>query len=110
MSVIAGLVIELSHELPIDSRLKDLKFGWIHSVQPSVQSPFQKLNFGNSSQKTRSSRYQTLLYLSIFTTFFNDSKGIRTHNHLVRKRILNHLAELGKKLFDIQANYRVEIL
>ena len=56
MSVIAGLVIELSHELPIDSRLKDLKFGWIHSVQPSVQSPFQKLNFGNSSQKTRRSR------------------------------------------------------
>ena len=56
MSIIAGLVIELSHELPIDSRLKDLKFGWIHSVQLSVQSRFQKLNFGNNSQKTRKSR------------------------------------------------------
>ena len=115
--MISREVYELLHELPNNFRLRILGNQEIFEksqisveTQPSVQSPFQKLNFGNSSQKTRSSRYQTLLYLSIFTTFFNDSKGIRTHNHLVRKRILNHLAELGKKLFDIQANYRVEIL
>ena len=110
-------VYELLQELPNNFRLRILGNQEIFEksqisveTQPSVQSPFQKLNFGNSSQKTRSSRYQTLLYLSIFTTFFNDSKGIRTHNHLVRKRILNHLAELGKKFLDIQANYRVETL
>ena len=32
--------------------------------------PFQKLNFGNSSQKTRKSRNQTFLFLLNFTGFF----------------------------------------
>ena len=27
-----------------------------------------------------------------------DSKGIRTHNHIVHKRTLNHLAKLGVRL------------
>ena len=35
----------------------------------SPQSPFHKLNFGNSSPKTRKSIYQTFLDLSIFTGF-----------------------------------------
>ena len=34
-----------------------------------AQSPFQKLNFGSNSQKTRKSRYQTFLVLSSFTGF-----------------------------------------
>ena len=38
-------------------------------TQPSAQSPFQKLNFGSSSQKTRKGRYQTLFVLSSFTGF-----------------------------------------
>ena len=42
---------------------------WIQT-QLSDQSPFQKLNFGNSSQKTRKSRYQIFLVLSSFTEFF----------------------------------------
>ena len=33
------------------------------------QSPFQKLNFGNSSQKTRKSRYQTFIFLATSTGF-----------------------------------------
>ena len=44
----------------------NLKFGW---RQPSAQSSFQKLNFGNSSEKTRKSKYQTFLVLSSFTGF-----------------------------------------
>ena len=41
---------------------------WMET-QPSAQSPFQKLNFGSSSQKTPKSRYQTFLVLSSFTGF-----------------------------------------
>ena len=36
---------------------------------PSAQYLFQKLNFGNSSQKARKSRYQNFLVLSSFTGF-----------------------------------------
>ena len=36
---------------------------------PSAQSPLQKLNSDNSSQKTRKSRYQNFLALSTFTRF-----------------------------------------
>ena len=32
-----------------------------------AQSPFRKLNFGNSSQKERKSRYQSFLVVSDFT-------------------------------------------
>ena len=38
-------------------------------MERSPQFPFQKLNFGSSSQKTRKSRYQTFLVLSSFTGF-----------------------------------------
>ena len=36
---------------------------------PNAYSPFLKLSFGNSSQKTRKSRYQTFLFLTSFTGF-----------------------------------------
>ena len=39
---------------------------WLET-QFSVQSPSHKSNFGNSSQKTCKSRYQTFLFLPIFT-------------------------------------------
>ena len=38
----------------------------------------------------------------------SDSNVIWTHNHLVRKRTLNHVAKYNKFL-DIQANYRLWI-
>ena len=38
-------------------------------VEPISQSPFQKLIFGNSSQKSRKTRYQTCFVLSSFTGF-----------------------------------------
>ena len=76
ISGIANLVNELPHKL-----LNDLRLGilgnkeilgksqiWMET-QPSVQSPFQKLNFGSNSQKTCQSRYQTFLDLSSFTGF-----------------------------------------
>ena len=73
---IANLVYELLHELPNNLRLRILEnreiLGkspiWVETW-PSAQSPFQKLNFGSSSHKTRKSRYQTLLALSSFTGF-----------------------------------------
>ena len=38
-------------------------------TQPSVQSPFQKLNFGNNSEKVSKSRHQSFFVLSKFTGF-----------------------------------------
>ena len=76
MSSVANLVYELPHELPNDLRLRILgnkeilgKSQILVEIQPSAQSPFHKLNFGNSSQKTHKSRYQTFLFLSSFTGF-----------------------------------------
>ena len=74
ISSIANLVYELPHELPNNLRLRILRNTEILGksqiwVKPSVQSPFQKLNFGSSSQKTCQSRYQTFLDLSSFTGF-----------------------------------------
>ena len=70
ISSIANLV----HELPNDLRPRILGNKEINGksqiwvkTQPSAQSPFQKLNFGNSSQKCRKNRYQAVLFLSSFT-------------------------------------------
>ena len=41
---------------------------WVETY-PSAQSPFQKLNFGNSSHKTHKRRCQTFLVMSSFTGF-----------------------------------------
>ena len=75
-SSLANLVYELPHELPNDLRLRILgNKGILGKPQiwdetwPSAQSPFQKLKFGSSSQKTCESRYQTFLVLSGFTGF-----------------------------------------
>ena len=37
--------------------------------------------------------------------YFCDTKDIRTHNHLVRKRTLNHLAKLAKWLGCVVSTY-----
>ena len=76
MSSISNLVTWLPHELPNDLRLKTVGnkeiLGksqiWV-KTWPSVQSRFQKLNIGNSSQKTLKSTYQTFTFLSSFTGF-----------------------------------------
>ena len=39
-------------------------------VEPNAQSPLHKTNSGNSSEKTRKSRYQTFVALSSFAGFF----------------------------------------
>ena len=44
---------------------ENVKFGWRHCVQ----SPLQKLIFGNSGQKLRKSIYQSFLFLSNFVWF-----------------------------------------
>ena len=67
----------MTYELPNDLRLRILgnkeTLGksqiWV-DTWPSTQSFFQKLNFGNSSQKNRKSRYQAFLFRSSFTRFF----------------------------------------
>ena len=76
ISSIANLVYDLPHELPNDLRLRI--FGnkdiigkskiWV-GIELSAQSPFQKLNFGNSSQKTQKSRFQIFLVLFSLTGF-----------------------------------------
>ena len=70
------MVYELPHELQNDLRLRILGKKEIlgHSqiwlkTKPSAQCPLQKLNFGNSSEKTSKIRYQTFLSLSSFTGF-----------------------------------------
>ena len=87
---------------------------------PSSQSPFQKLNFGNSSQKTRKSRYRTFLFLSSFTGFLYFVPNIlpkivgiyRTTNHIIFGRLYCYevifvkkcnkllLQKSGAKIFD----------
>ena len=70
------LGIHLPHELPNDLRLRILGneeiIGkskiWVR-IWPSAQSPFEKLNSGNSSQKTHKSRYQSFLVLFSLTGF-----------------------------------------
>ena len=68
--------ILLPHESPNELRLKILgnqkileKSQLLVETYPGAQSPLQKLNFGNISQKTRKSRYQTFLARFSFTGF-----------------------------------------
>ena len=72
----ANLVYDLPHELPNDFGLRVLgneeMLGksqiWVG--RHSAQSPLQKLNFGNSIQKTCKSRYETFLAPPSLTGFF----------------------------------------
>ena len=71
----ASLVYELPHELSNNLRLRILGNKEILEKSQNlggdiwVESPFQKLNFGNSSGKIRKNRYQTFVVLSSFTGF-----------------------------------------
>ena len=76
LSSIANIVHKLPHESPNNLRLRILgnkqtlgKSQIWDDKQSSAQSPFQKLNYGNSSLKTPKSRYQTFLELSSFPGF-----------------------------------------
>ena len=76
-SSIANLVYKLPHELPNDLRLRILgnkeisvKSQSYVDTQPSAQTPFQKLNVGNSSPKINTKVYKFVskfLDLSSFT-------------------------------------------
>ena len=76
-SSIANLVYKLPHELPNDLRLSTLgnkeisvKSQSYVDTQPSAQTPFQKLNVGNSSPKINIKVYKFVskfLDLSSFT-------------------------------------------
>ena len=76
-SSIANLVYKLPHELPNDLRLRILgnkeisvKSQSYVDTQPSAQTPFQKLNVGNSSPKINIKVYKFVskfLDLSSFT-------------------------------------------
>ena len=74
ISSITNLVYKLPNQFPSDLRLKILgnqkiieKLKVLVETQLTAHSSFQKLNFGNSSQKLRKSRYQIFLVLSSFT-------------------------------------------
>ena len=66
ISSIANLVYELPHKLPNDLRLRILGN---QEILGKSHIWVETLNLGSSSQKTRKSRYQTLLPLSTFTRF-----------------------------------------
>ena len=60
--------------------------------EPSDQSPFQKLNFGSSSQEKRKIRDQTVVTLSSFTAFLYFVPNILTI-------VLEPLTDLLKPFF-----------
>ena len=72
ISSIANLVYELTNDLRVtilgNKEILGKSQIWVET-EPSAQSPFQKQNFGKSSQKTCKSRYPTFLALSNFTGF-----------------------------------------
>ena len=76
ISSITNLVYELSHGLPNNLRLRiignqkilEKSQVWLET-KPKAQSPFQKSNSFNSSQKEQKNRYQSFLVLSNFTGF-----------------------------------------
>ena len=78
ISSIAHLVYVLPYELPSDLRLKKI-FGksqiWVET-QPSAHFFPQKLNFGDNSQETRKSRYQTFLAMSSSTGLLHPIQNI----------------------------------
>ena len=82
ISSIGNLVYELPHELPNDVRLENKKILfwenkkslvksqiWVEAY-PSVQSPFQRLNFGNSSQEKRKVDMKLFLSCPVLLVFF----------------------------------------
>ena len=72
----ARSVYQLPHDLPNNLRLRILGNQeifeksqlWV-DTQSSSQSPFNKLDFGKSRQKASQNRYQSFLFLAIFTGF-----------------------------------------
>ena len=76
ISSIANLVYQLPHDSPNDLRPRILgnkeilgEYQIRVKTHANAQSSFRKLNFSNSSQKARKSRYETFLFWSSFTTF-----------------------------------------
>ena len=75
---------------------------------------FRKKNFWKKLRNYEYTRFK--LYCRYFTwhiqfirfgavSFLSDSNGILTHNYLVRKRTLNHLAKLAKWLNCVLSTY-----
>ena len=76
--ILTSLVYQLLCKLVDDLRLRILgnkkilnKSQILVKTQPRAYSPFQKLNFGNGSQKTGESRCQAFLLLFSFTGFIH---------------------------------------
>ena len=51
-----------------------------------------------------------LLETGAISEVLRDSKGIPTHNHLVHKQVLNHLAKLIKQLSCVMSTYLYGVL
>ena len=71
VSSITNLVYDLPHKLPNDLReLRNIrKFQIFVKTWPSAQSPFHKLNFGNSSQKYAEVDFKLFCSQSILLDF-----------------------------------------
>lgn len=75
-----------------------IDFSVLFEVQLLVKFSFQIITF--KTLNIFDSNFLSLFIVSVLVlksnTTLNDSNGIRTNNHLVRKRKHNHLASLAK--------------
>ena len=71
---------------------KRFKFGW----RNNAKSPFKKLKFSNSSQKTLETRHQTSLVLYKFTGFFYFTRNVSSRIVAKSLSVEPHLSKITK--------------
>ena len=104
-SSIANLVYKLPHELPNDLRLRILgnkeisvKSQSYVDTQPSAQTPFQKLNVGNSSPKINIKVYKFVSKFLDLSSFTRLLKRKRNSSFTRENQFWSYLRPVSLKL------------
>ena len=104
-SSIANLVYKLPHELPNDLRLRILgnkeisvKSQSYVDTQPSAQTPFQKLNVGNSSPKINTKVYKFVSKFLDISSFTRLLKRKRNSSFTRENQFWSQLRPVSLKL------------
>ena len=104
-SSIANLVYKLPHELPNDLRLRILgnkkisvKSQSCVDTQPSAQTPFQKLNVGNSSPKINTKVYKFVSKFLDLSSFTRLLKRKRNSSFTRENQFWSYLRPVSLKL------------
>ena len=104
-SSIAKLVYKLSHELPNDLKLiilgnKEIsvKSQSCVDTQPSAQTPFQKLNFGNSSPKINTKVCKCVSKFLDLSSFIRLLKRKRNSSFTRENKFWSQLGPVSLKL------------